>query len=194
VATTIQPVGVDLLKPGLNPTLLDLAERISPDASGALSDPPNVGWLKGRLWGIGKESSKIIFQAYQLPVRDQAGGHFAPVKYGKPPTSYQIDHIIPSASLQDFPGRENGELLVNFCPITALDNRTFRELSAYEKLTGRYTTAQTSRHPYMVWLSDAQKQYDVVELDSPINLGEERVPPIGEARIDHLASVLRDRI
>jgi hypothetical protein len=187
-------VGAELMRVDFDASLSHLAARICPVASGALDARINSAWLKGRLWGSGKDTSKVIFQAYQLPQRDDDGYVFAPIQYGVNSASYHIDHIIPTVALaRDMPERERCDSLVNFCPVTGLDNRSFRELRASDKLRGGYAGAQTSRHPYMRWLSE-NSDYEVTELDAPVNLGEERDPPIGERRIDHLVMELKERL
>lgn len=192
-------VGRELMKAHFAGNLSHFAANVSPDAAGPLDQPINETWLKGRLWSAGKEGSKVIFQAYQLPMREDFGGAFTPIKYGRASADYQIDHIIPTEALEDdTPERERGDSLVNFCPITGLDNRSFRELSAADKLGHRYASAQSSWHPYMHWLQ-ANSAYSVNELNSVLWLGEAREmspgkPSIGELRITHLTSELRDRL
>lgn len=175
-----------------------LANHMNPAVfAGPLADDPAATWLHGRLRTCTKEKSKVVFNAYLLPERGSAAARFEPVVYGQKNKHYQIDHIIPNATGAINEEDRNLQLLVNFCPLIGQDNNTARHKHASAKLEpgGLYATTEYSNHPYMRWLASSQGgRYASADLDNVRLLGEERTPPIGDERIEHLTNVLRGRL
>lgn len=196
------PLIIECLK-GTTSTLLDAADRLSKDATGVgVSSLVDVGWLKTALEGVDKRGAKTVFNAMLLPVRSggtaPSGGTFNPIKFGRGSSSWAVDHLLPEASLKDtVAGYPEGRRLRNLAPLPGAQNSSAKHAVPTIKLQANVNTYYgntNSAHPYCAWLTQDATTRAAADLDSQAALQPNSASKIGDARIDHIAIELLNRV
>jgi len=142
-------------------TMDEVSAALSPDASGALHDPPNENWLKGKLLTSDKSSGKpkLVFNACLLPLRGQSTESqdpFTPLIFRTGTGFFNVDHLIPdSKSDKTLRGHIELQNLVNLAPLEWEKNNLALATWCSLKLSSSqiYDTIK-GIHPYCKWLVD----------------------------------------
>lgn len=196
------PLIIDCLK-GTVPTLLDAADQLSIDATGVgVATLVNIGWLKTALEGVDKRGAKTVFNAMLLPVRTAGavptGGNFAPLKFGRGASSWAVDHLLPEASLKDtLPGYAEGRRLRNLAPLLGAQNSSAKHSVPSVKLQVNLSTFYgnvATTHPYCAWLAGDAASRTATVLDGQAELQPNSASKLGDARIEHIADELHNRV
>ncbi|QYF91076.1 DUF262 domain-containing protein [Arthrobacter sp. PAMC25284] len=196
------PIIVDCLR-GSMASLLAAANRLSLDATGVdVSTLVGIGWLRTSLEGVDKRAARTVFNAMLLPVRQggqaPAGGSFVPLKFGRGASSWAVDHVLPEASLKDsLPGYAEGRRLRNLAPLPGAQNSSAKHAVPTVKLQANVDTYYgnaSSTHPYCAWLKNDASRRLASDLDSQAGLQPNSGSKLGDARIEHIANELINRV
>jgi hypothetical protein len=185
-----------------NVTLSDVADGLSRGFLNgkALADLVDRDWLVAALKSSDQKRSRIVFNACLLPEHG-TGTTFSPHRYGKSTNDYQIDHLIPASVIKSNlhqPGGAEGQLLMNFAPISRTTNVRQLNICCAVKLSpgGVYANEVATRpdsHPFVQWLVNNQGSY-ASHLDNQELLQTAARPPIAQERIDWIAERLLNRL
>lgn len=185
-----------------NLSLSDVANILSLSflSGKALADQVDRDWLVAALKSSDQKRSRLVFNACLLPELG-AGTAFSPHRYGKSASDYQIDHLIPASVIKTNlhqPGGAEGQLLMNFAPISRTTNVRQLNICCAVKLSpgGVYANEVAARpdsHPYVEWLVANQGNY-TNQLDNQMLLQTAARPPIAQERIDWIAGRLLTRL
>lgn len=183
--------------------LSDIANAMSLEFLGVdLSVAVDPGWLRTSLVKADRNRSKRIFNAMLLPQRGAAvGGPFDPLPFGRKAVEYHIDHLIPEAMLaENTAGYPEGQTIRNFSPLPSNQNQAAKATSCSTKLGPggiymAYVTGGGLVHPYAHWLTHQHAPpLAANELDDQRYLEPNRVPAVGDDRLEHLAGELDIRL
>lgn len=185
-----------------NVTLRDIADALSRGFLNGkpLADQVDRDWLVAALKSSDQKRSRLVFNACLLPEHG-AVTTFSPHRYGKSTNDYQIDHLIPASVIKTNlhqPGGAEGQLLMNFAPISRTTNVRQLNICCAVKLSpgGVYANEVATRsdsHPYVQWLVANQGNY-ASHLDNQELLQTAAQPPIAQERIDWIAERLLKRL
>lgn len=188
-----------------------IVDDINPTTAGPFASNPDDDWLRQHLREADSDDAKRVFNMYILPDRKAVGGTtFAPLKYGREAYDYSIDHLIPKAGIKrNKDGESDMNRLANFAPITHDLNSQAKHAPCSLKIAagGLYDASLVNPHPYAKWLvgrSHAGKYcghakikvdgVDVLPLDTQYCLTSNPKAPVGEDRIEHFSSVIRNKL
>ena len=188
---------------GTIPSLSSAAASVASTFSGApLSVALSVSWIRSNLEVADRNRAKRIFNAMLLGPAPHSGGTwgtpYAPLVFGRKAVNYNVDHLLPLAMRQaTLPGGREIDTMRNFAPLPANNNRVAKATSCSLKLGagGIYATlvGGGSPHPYLGWLVANQGGLGPT-LDNQKHLEPNVNPPIGDDRLQEIASVLEKRI
>jgi hypothetical protein len=180
--------------------VLEVADDINPASGpGPLGGAPDIDWLRERLRIADAKRCGRIFNACLLPPRSQPGGTFNPISFGRRQIQWNIDHLIPKASI--LPAREGereADQIANLAPLPSSVNKTIRNNPCSTKLgpQGPYARIATHSHPYIDWL--VAQHYPSYSQGNQLDNQQYLVPHasvgIGDDRIEQLVRILIDRL
>ena len=166
--------------------------------SGSLETSPTQDWLRTHLASADSKKARRIFNMCKLPARDAHSG-FEPLAFGRRPTQWHVDHLIPLKNLKkDQAGYEDGNRLRNLAPLLSPYNKTASNTPCSQKLLpgGPYDTSSKqpdTTHPYIEWLVQNQANHKD-QLDVQKLLEPNANPPIGDERIASIAQLIADKL
>lgn len=168
-----------------------------------ISSSVDRSWLLASIAKGDRNRAKRVFNAMLLPLRANGfGGSFQPLRFGRGANDYHIDHLIPEVRLiENHPGHGEGNTIRNFSPLPGNQNRVAKATSCSSKLQGPNSVYGTlvlgaaNTHPYVDWIytTHAAAQ-NSVDLDNQGLLEPNRVPPIGDVRMNFIADLLVARL